>query len=40
MTQIFTLLNFDDSVLFSELNNLSSFYKDVLSSFNKVFVTR
>ena len=30
--------NFDDSIEFSELNNLSSFYKDVLSYFNEVFV--
>ena len=30
--------NFDDSIEFSELNNLSSFYIDVLSSFNQSWV--
>ena len=31
--------NFDDNVIFNEVNNLSSFYKDVFCCFNKVFVS-
>ena len=31
--------NFDDNVVFNEVNNLSSFYKDVFRCFNKVFVS-
>ena len=31
--------NFDDNVVFNEVNNLSSFYKDVFCCFNKVFVS-
>ena len=30
--------DFDDNVVFNEVNNLSSFYKDVFCCFNKVFV--
>ena len=31
--------NYDDIIEFSELNKLSSFYRDVLSCFNEGFVT-
>ena len=31
--------NFDDNVVFNEVNSLSSFYKDVFCCFNKVFVS-
>ena len=33
------MLNFDDRVDFPDLKYLSPFYKEVLTSFNKSFVT-
>ena len=31
--------NFDESVIFEELNNINQFYKEVVMSYNRVYVT-